>query len=129
MLTAAVLVATVKVEGTVRVSGRFRVFENPVAVAVTTKVELPATALGVDITIKVVDPVPGAMLAFEKLAVTPAGCPLTESAIAGGKFPCWFGQLRVTFVAAPIPMDKLAGFAVSAQFRGIAVMVREMVAV
>ena len=62
---------------------RARVFDTPPPVAVTVSVNVPAVAIDAAARVKVLFPAPGeAMVEGAKVAVTPAGSPLIERAMA-----------------------------------------------
>src|ERR1700722_2160030 len=83
-LTAVFVKATAKVdEGAVTLSATAVVFVTPPPVAVIVTVADPAVAVPDAAKVTELDPAPGAAkLAGEKLAVTPAGSPVAERAIA-----------------------------------------------
>jgi hypothetical protein len=129
MLTAVALVVNLNVGDTVSFSGTFKVFVNPVATAVTTNVEVPAVALAFETIVRVVVPVPAAMLGVENPAVTPLGSPLTVKPSTEGNLPCGLAQVTRTLVAWPATIVTLAGLAANKQLRGMALIVKETVAV
>ena len=74
-------------------------------------------------------PVPGVRVGDEKDAVTPLGCPLTESARVAGSLPCGDTQVNRTFVPCPKFIETVAGLAPNEHLGVTAVTVRPTVAV